>query len=251
MKYNMLTVTNDNAGINKHRKRLWTCKCDCGKTVTLLASLVKNGYQKSCGCLRRTLKTNLQHGHAGANGKITKVYKVWQGMHKRVRNPIGRNECYAGVEIDPAWDDFTQFLADMGEPAKGLQIDRIDSSKGYSKENCRWVSTTEQSRNRYCVKLYAHSGRGKTLHEWSEILEIPYGTLYHRLVTKEMTPEEAFAMPKNSKPERRDQMTITFNGETMTMKQWAAKLGISYGALYKRVITRKLPLEQALVTGNF
>lgn len=42
----------------------------------------------------------------------------------------------------------------MGErPSSKHQIDRIDNEKGYSKENCRWVTAKVNNRNRRSTKL--------------------------------------------------------------------------------------------------
>lgn len=44
---------------NKRGKALWKCKCDCGNETIVLASRLRNGKTKSCGCLRsETLKKN-------------------------------------------------------------------------------------------------------------------------------------------------------------------------------------------------
>jgi hypothetical protein len=39
---------------------------------------------------------------------------------------------------------------------------------------------------------------------------------------------------------------ITFNGHTMNLNEWAVELGISYGTLYRRIVTNKWPIEKAL-----
>lgn len=35
----------------------------------------------------------------------------------------------------------------MGQRPPGFTLDRIDSTKGYFKENCRWSNLSDQSRN--------------------------------------------------------------------------------------------------------
>lgn len=50
-RYGMLTVISE-AGIINHKRSL-NCKCDCGKTTTVVASKLINGRTKSCGCMRR------------------------------------------------------------------------------------------------------------------------------------------------------------------------------------------------------
>lgn len=59
----------------------------------------------------------------------------------------------------------------------GLTIDRIDNSKGYSPENCRWADHTTQNRNRRNVHMIG----GETLKDISERSGLSYSTLYWRL----------------------------------------------------------------------
>jgi predicted XRE-type DNA-binding protein len=41
----------------------------------------------------------------------------------------------------------------MGYQPSGLTIERINNDLGYSKENCKWATVTEQARNRRATKL--------------------------------------------------------------------------------------------------
>jgi hypothetical protein len=54
-----------------------------------------------------------------------------------------------GINVCDEWlDSFESFYTDMGEQPEGLQIDRIDNNKGYSKENCRWTTSSVNQKNR-------------------------------------------------------------------------------------------------------
>lgn len=90
--------------------------------------------------------------------KSNKTYKVWVGMRDRCRNANGKLYKYyggRGIEICRRWDDFENFLADMGERPVGKSIDRVDNNGNYEPTNCRWATPTEQNRNRRNVKKAA------------------------------------------------------------------------------------------------
>lgn len=80
----------------------------------------------------------------------TPTWKSWKCMHERCEDP--RNASYRhygakGVKVDPRWDDFLNFLADMGaRPSRDYQIDRIDPERGYEPGNCRWLTAAENNR---------------------------------------------------------------------------------------------------------
>jgi len=91
----------------------------------------------------------VRHGKSG-----TRVYKIWAGIIKRTCNTSHPNyksytKSNGGVPVflNPSWRQFVNFYSDMGED-NGLTIERIDTTKGYYKENCRWATLKEQMLNR-------------------------------------------------------------------------------------------------------
>lgn len=162
--------------------RVWRCDCDCGNMHLAITPDLKDGSVKSCGCLKseRDLTGNIKHGK-----KHTPEYGVWSVFRDRCNNP--RNKGYAnyggrGIQVCVRWDDFRNFIADMGErPSPKHSIDRIDNDGDYSPENCRWANRTDQNRNRRITKRVEFSGQSLTLGEWAERTGIPYGLICSRL----------------------------------------------------------------------
>ena len=124
----------------------WTCKCACGNDAVVIISNLLNGHTKSCGCLKKTNDQNKTHGMSR-----TKIYIVWSNMIQRCTDPLATEyEHYGGrgIRVSDNWKTFETFYNDMGDPPPGLTIDRINNDKGYSKENCRWATYSQQALNR-------------------------------------------------------------------------------------------------------
>jgi hypothetical protein len=75
--------------------------------------------------------------------------RSWDKMRVRSAHPpkngYGEKNNFS---IDSRWDSFQNFYDDMGDRPKGMTLDRKDNDKGYCKENCRWATRTQQTRNR-------------------------------------------------------------------------------------------------------
>lgn len=92
--------------------------------------------------------------------KGTPEYRAWVAMRQRCNNPSRKDaHYYQGITVCDEWDDPVVFLEDMGlRPSPNHQIDRRDNTKGYSKNNCRWVERTPQMRNTRISKWWYVNG---------------------------------------------------------------------------------------------
>ena len=109
-------------------------------------------------------------------------------MLDRCRNPnCNRYEYYGGrgIDVSSRWFEFANFLEDIGfPPSKIHTVERIDNSKGYYLENCKWATKREQANNKRNNVNITFQGVTKTLAQWAETLGINYGTLRSRIVTR-------------------------------------------------------------------
>ncbi len=173
-----------------------------------------------------------KHGHARKSGK-SHTYKKWAGMKRRCDNPNERS--YAryggrGISYDPRWSSFENFLADMGECPPNMTLERLDVDGDYNPENCTWIPPKEQPRNRRDTIHVLYQAQERSLAEWSEILGIPYKTLWHRLRTAGWPVKRAFETPVNDYLEQ-----ISYRGKTQHLAAWSRELDIPYHMLYLRL----------------
>ena len=126
-------------------------------------------------------------------------------MRQRCNNPdcpTYKNYGAKGVTVCDRWNSsFDCFLKDMGEPPKGYSLDRIDSTKGYSKDNCRWANAKQQANNRMNNIILTFDGESHTATEWAEIKGLNPGTVRERL-RRGWTPEEALLPRMRSRHDR-------------------------------------------------
>ena len=174
---------------------LWRCVCDCGTTKLVRGSHLRNGKTMSCSCLIYEKGRNQTHGL-----RRTRLYDIWSNLKGRCDNP--KNKCYhnyggRGITYCKEWEHFEPFWewAMANGYRSGLTIDRIDNSKGYCPENCRWATIKEQARNRRTNHLLTYKGETKTITEWAEQYNIPPLTLQARVARYHWPVETAIETP--------------------------------------------------------
>jgi hypothetical protein len=131
---------------------------------------------------------------------------IWLGMKNRCHNP--KNPAYPryggrGIFVCDEWvNDFDKFYEDMGPRPKGLALDRIDNNKGYSKENCRWVTYKENNRNTRRTVFVELDGQKLKMHELVEKTGQKSQTILYR-IKKGMSVEKIMSVDKLPNAEKK------------------------------------------------
>lgn len=101
--------------------------------------------------LKRTGKLGPRQRRYNPGLRFTSEYKTWKGMRSRCASS---KTLYGklGITVCDRWsgiDGFENFILDMDwKPSDEYTLDRIDNSKGYIFDNCRWATVKQQSYNR-------------------------------------------------------------------------------------------------------
>lgn len=126
------------------------------------------------------------------NNTKDRLCGVWRGMRERCSYAKHRSAKFyqgRGITVCAEWEnDFQAFKKwalengyDYSKTRKEQSLDRIDNSKGYSPENCRWVSMRINNQNTRRTVNVTFRGKTQCLSEWSRETGIPIETIRKRL----------------------------------------------------------------------
>lgn len=195
-KHHMLLVL-ELAG-KKHGHLNWKCLCDCGNITYTLGCDLTSGRKKSCGCLSRYMRiqNNTTHGMSK-----TRLYTIWNGIKKRCYNPNFENYKHyggRGIEVCNEWkNDFEVFASwamDNGYTDE-LTIERIDVNKNYCPENCKWITKTEQAKNKRTSRYFTYDGKTQILKDWCREVGLPYKAVHRRIFERGWSFEKTISQP--------------------------------------------------------
>ena len=177
MRFGKLTFLRE-IGVVKQKTR-WRLLCDCGKETTCIASEVRRGRVRSCGCLKTLVHVK------ESPVKDHPLYTTWCNIKARCDNPSNpayKNYGGRGIRYDPAWKTFEGFLKDVPpKPSLEHSLDRIDNNGFYEKNNVRWTSRKVQRRNSRAVRPVTIRGETRLLVDWCAEYGITIGGVHRRL----------------------------------------------------------------------
>lgn len=167
-RYGRLQVI-ERAGMQENGDATWLCICDCGESVEVRGTSLRQGKVKSCGCLHSEQK--LAEGEAAFNNVFLSYQRSakrrgisWQITREQARR-LFQEECYycgalpGNVHQNPTLNGDYQYNG----------IDRVDNEAGYSIENV--VA---------CCKFCNYAKADRTVEEFEEWA----ARLYHNLASR-------------------------------------------------------------------
>lgn len=139
-RYGRLTVLSK-AGADKHRRIMWLCQCECGKTVIVRGGSLQSGGTQSCGCLRNERvreAISLPIGEASFNDLVNNMKRgakrrgyIWDLTNDQIKILTSQLCFYCGVKPSQRG---------TGRPFYNGEylyngIDRVDNTRGYTMDN--------------------------------------------------------------------------------------------------------------------
>lgn len=149
-----------------------------------------------------TKKETLKKYFSNPLNRLKTIYSSMIGRCYKNNNGSYNDYGSKGITVCKEWVEDRQKFYDWAiqsgfkyEPdEKGrnkLTLDRIDTTKGYSPNNCRWITMVEQNNNRIDNVYFKYNGENRTLRDWCRILHLRYPKMYFRINFKGMSFEEA------------------------------------------------------------
>ena len=209
---------------------VWKCQCDCGNVFYAQGRYLKRKEVVSCGCITK----EKQHFAVG-----TPIHRCWSGMNIRCynKNREGYNSYGGrGITVCPEWrgdnpKGFSNFYdwaivngwseEKLPNGRRKYTLDRIDNDKGYSPNNCRFVTEDVQQENKRGRLGMVYNGEYMLLTKIADINNMPR-KLFSARIRRGWTIEETLSKPitdSNRKAKHIDGY--------VTRKEAFAKYGIS------------------------
>lgn len=246
----------------------WICKCACGKVKSVRASMLKDGRAKTCGHLRAEMlaQRNREHPQAGniKNMKGMKFGKLEVGEmvgRSNAGKPMWLCKCQCGRETRVVGASLRQGLTkSCGVCEKHASVPKVHGHAGkLAPLHLRhtyvcWLHMKSRCDNPKNQDYENYGGRGIAYDQtWkdfrcflSDMGEAPEGMEIDRRDNNRGYDRMncRWATDAMQSQNRRFVKEIEWNGQSMTLPEWAKKLKVPYHRLYIRIY-RGMSVEEA------
>lgn len=235
------------AGLNKYKKSLFLCRCECGTEREVLGSSLKNGRSKECGCCIEHA-ANFIDLTGQRFGRLTVVKKAPKKSYSK--QSFWECKCDCGNIIVSS--------------SQGLRNGHIKSCGCYShelrvKESTKhgdsrtrlyiiWSNMKDRTIRKTCTPYKYYGERGiKVCNEWLNYEVFKEWALSHGYsdeltidridVNGNYCPENCrWATLETQANNTRRNHFITYKGETHTIAEWSKITGLAEGTIRGRII---------------
>jgi len=127
-------------GTRRRKEKVWQCHCDCGNTIEVVTSDLRQGGIKSCGCLRTDYYKSISkgQGESACHGLVVRIKK--QAEYRGIDFCLTEEQC--GI----LFKEKCFYCGDLPKQERKTQntktgsfiyngLDRQDNDKGYSINN--------------------------------------------------------------------------------------------------------------------
>ena len=145
-------------------------------------------------------------------GRGIKVYDEWMNTER----------VHLGKSSNPSkgFLAFKKWALENGYSDE-LSIDRIDNNKGYSPDNCRWVTRKVQNRNKRSTIYLTAFGKTQSLGQWAEETGLTVKAIEQRLNKCNFDAEKAL-----TKKDFREK-PISYKGKSQSLTFWCKELDVN------------------------
>jgi hypothetical protein len=176
--------------LGKRKNKYWglyLCP-QCSKEVELRKDGIARHYKlhtypklcSPCANLNAGQKRK-QHGDID-----TRLYSIWKNMKQRISNPnLPKAHLYYGKPLELSWKHYEGFKvwAMSSGYTDTLTIDRKDANRGYTADNCRWITLPENS-SRAAIRSAGGANTKIPQSEIPKILSLREQGLTHREIAE-------------------------------------------------------------------
>jgi hypothetical protein len=259
LRFNHLVVTEI---LEQEEDTLFVCQCDCGKQTTLPRDYVRGGVWVSCGCVP-------------APGKRGNKYDRRQQRFGRLLVLEPRGQSFGGEKWQCICDCGNELVTRTGNLQTGcarscgcysVDINReLKTVHGmsFTPEHNTWQGMIGRCSNEYDLNYRNYGERGiRVCARWLDGFQnffddmgprpSPEHSLDRINVNGDYSPENCrWATKTEQNRNKRDNLNITHNGETLSVAEWAERLGISAQLLRQRIFVQGWPVEEAMTAKKF